>query len=301
MAYQPYSPQISCPYYFTGVQQIGSAIITQNATFNDPNDANYVGDLTEVTGLEMPDIRESAEDRVQGDGGIQGDSFFARRAVVFSGTITGHSTMYEREARLDKLRRMMSAGMRKTAQGGLSVHWQNLPTASNPALRLNLMPQGPLRVSGGWIKNFTFGVVAPDPVIQSYQPSTAGPALPGVSLVTENVGNWPSSVSIDIKGPVTNPTVTNLATGDVLRFTSGFFVPALMRIIINTADRTITKVPVSGYAGNATFDAFNLSTNIDYIGSTWPEIVQGVNNFTLTGSGTTAATSLTVNWYSAWL
>src|SRR5687767_14064650 len=102
MAYIPYSPQVGCKYTLTGPD--GTI-----ASFNDPNDANYVGVLSEVTGLDSPEVRESAEDLVQADGGWHGNFWFGRRPITLSGIVYGHADHLTRDTRLDRLRQASSA------------------------------------------------------------------------------------------------------------------------------------------------------------------------------------------------
>jgi hypothetical protein len=94
--YYSYSPQVDSIY--TLRQGAWKAV------FNDPFDPNYAGMLTEVSGLDSPDVRESAEDLVEGDGGVHGNFYFGRRPITLNGRIFGHQTARERDIRLDYVR-----------------------------------------------------------------------------------------------------------------------------------------------------------------------------------------------------
>lgn len=96
MGYFPYSPQTSAIYTLQTGQW--------RAVFNDPFDPYYAGMLTEVAGLDSPDIRESAEDLVEADGGIHGNFYFGRRPVTLNGSLFGHASASERDAKLDLIR-----------------------------------------------------------------------------------------------------------------------------------------------------------------------------------------------------
>jgi hypothetical protein len=96
MARMPFSPQLNAIYT---LQYAGF-----KAVFNDPFDPDYAGMLTEVSGLDSPDIRESAEDLVESDGGVHGNFYFGRRPVTLSGRIFGHATAADRDRRLDLVR-----------------------------------------------------------------------------------------------------------------------------------------------------------------------------------------------------
>lgn len=98
MAYYPYATQFTARY-----QLISPAGIA--AVFNDPLDLNYVGMLTEVSGLDSAEVRESADDLVEADGGVHGNFYFGRRPIILNGKVFGHATIQARDVRLDLARR----------------------------------------------------------------------------------------------------------------------------------------------------------------------------------------------------
>ena len=97
MAYYPFATEFGAFY-----KLVGGGV---TATFNDPTDPNYVGMLTEVSGLDSPEVRESASDLTQSDGGVHGDFYYGRRPIVLSGRVFGHASVLERNTRLDRARR----------------------------------------------------------------------------------------------------------------------------------------------------------------------------------------------------
>ncbi len=112
MAYYPIATSFEAIYKLTSNSSV-------SAVFNDPLDPEYVGALTEVTGLDSPEIRESAFDLTEADGGQHGYFYFGRRPVVLSGTVFGHTSVAERTARLDRARRA-SQGM----LGNAALTWK---------------------------------------------------------------------------------------------------------------------------------------------------------------------------------
>lgn len=98
MAYFPLATSFEARYRLVGPD--GSV-----AVFNDSTDANYVGALTEVSGLDSAEIREAAADLTESDGGDHGAFYFGRRPVVLSGRVFNHATVAERNLRLDRARR----------------------------------------------------------------------------------------------------------------------------------------------------------------------------------------------------
>jgi hypothetical protein len=57
------------------------------AVFNDPSDNDYVGVLSNISGLDSPDLRESADDLIGDDGGVHGNFYHGRRPIVIEGQI----------------------------------------------------------------------------------------------------------------------------------------------------------------------------------------------------------------------
>jgi hypothetical protein len=119
MAYFPFATEFGAFYRLVGPD--GSV-----ATFNDPTDPSYVGALTEVTGLDSADIREAASDLTEADGGAHGAFYFGRRPITMTGRVFGHSSISERNIRMDRARRA-SAGMR----GDSILSWKPSRTATN--------------------------------------------------------------------------------------------------------------------------------------------------------------------------
>src|SRR4051812_15412170 len=96
MAYYPIAIEAGAIYSLTN----GS----WTAVFNDPSDTNYVGMLTEVTGLDSAEVRENSTDLVESDGAVHGNFYMGRRPIVLNGKVFGHATIAARAARLDKAR-----------------------------------------------------------------------------------------------------------------------------------------------------------------------------------------------------
>lgn len=94
MAYYPKAVEIGARYRLVAPSGV-------EAVFNDPLDPNYVGMLTEVTGLDSAEVRESADDLVEADGGQHGDFYFGRRPITMTARVYGHATVAERTRRID--------------------------------------------------------------------------------------------------------------------------------------------------------------------------------------------------------
>lgn len=129
MAYYPYAVEKGAIY--TLVAPTGT-----KAVFNDPLDPSYVGMLTDVTGLDSPEIRESAEDLTEADGGDHGAFYFGRRPISLTASVFGHTSIANRNARIDLARRA-SLAMRGDSilSWKPSTRFENL--LKNPTLTLD--------------------------------------------------------------------------------------------------------------------------------------------------------------------
>src|SRR5438105_3999485 len=88
--------EVAAKYTLTGPR--GDAVV-----FNDITDPNYIGMLTDITGFDSPEVRESADDYVQMDGGVHGDFFYGRRPITLSGILINPVSATDRNIRQNKL------------------------------------------------------------------------------------------------------------------------------------------------------------------------------------------------------
>lgn len=267
----PTGAQVNVKWTVTGPQGY-------RAVFNDPNDADYVGVLSEVSGFDAADVRESADDLVGLDGGIHGDFFRGRRPVTLSGLILNPVSTYDRNLRMTRLQRACDA-LRKDA----TITWS--PDGGLESFVSVRLQNGP-RFTGGWQKEFHVQMVAADPRIYSTLRDTA--YVTTQSNIT-NVGTAVSYPILTIRGPGVNPVVSNMTNGGVLRFNRTLATGDT--ITIDTWNRTI----VNG-------SNVNIYSSLDFLTSTWVGLESGVNDIRLAWtSGSTAASQVTVDWRHAWL
>ncbi len=194
MAYYPLATEINAIYRLTGPD---GAV----AVFNDPNDPSYVGMLTEVTGLDSPEIRESAIELVQADGGAHGDFWFGRRPITLTGRVFGHSTLAARELRIDRARRASLA-----LRGNATLSWKPSDWATRTYVEMftTVRRQQPFRESGGWNKDFQIALVSEHAYIFSTELKTVA-----AGVATENRGNMPAYPIVAFTGASTNPTISD--------------------------------------------------------------------------------------------
>lgn len=271
MAYVPYSPQIGCKYVLTN----GAA----RAVFNDSTDADYVGMLSDITGLDSPDVRESAEDLVQADGGAHGMFWYGRRPITATITVANASSTAARDIRLDKLMRASNA-----LRADAVLSWQNLPLASTLGMQTWVRRQQPLRITGGWAKTVQLALVSQYAPLFGSAAKSSAPTASGTPVVLENQGSYISYPVIRVTGVSTNPQVA-VAGGGTLK-TTGLTIAAGHYVDFDMLNHTATLDGTTSY--NRYIDFVNITT--------WPALLTGNNTFTLTGGGT-----LTVFWRDAWI
>jgi hypothetical protein len=180
----PSGPEIGVKFTLTGPD--GTV-----ATFNEESDFNYVGAITEATGLDSPEVRENAENIAGFDGGVHGNFYYGRRPVVLTGKIFNVSSNEERNKKLTKLLQASNA-MREDAV----LEWT--PTGGE-AQYLKVRRAQPLRVSGAFDKDFQLSLVSADPRIYSVSTSkskTASGEYLNTALISISTGS-PLGCAVD--------------------------------------------------------------------------------------------------------
>jgi hypothetical protein len=242
--------------------------------FNDPTSGDYVGALTEVTGLDSAEIRESASDAVESDGGDHGAFYLGRRPVVLNGRVFGHASVAAREARLDKARRASLA-----LRGDSILKWT---PAGAQEVFIPVRRQQPFRESGGWVKDFQISMVSELATIQSTALVTSA-----AGVAKENNGNWPAFPTISITGASADPTVSD---GTRIFTTTGLTLTGTETVAFDM--RTHTGVFTAGARNGQSANRY-----INFATTAWPYLTgQGTaQTFVLTGGG-----SLSFSYRHTW-
>lgn len=273
------------------------------AVWNDSTDPNYIGMLTDVTGFDSPEVRESADDLVQMDGGVHGDFYYGRRPITLSGMLINPASASERNIRQNKLSAASDA-MRADAV----LDWT--PSGGVRSF-LRLRRQQPLRVTGTWQKEFQLAMVAADPRIYSYALNSMevtasaagaasgrgypegfnidyGPSAPNGQLLVNNVGTTLTYPVLTVTGPGSNPTLSNLTTGQAISIR--YTLAAGETLTIDTLNRTIIL--------NGTVSRYGA---LDFLNTAWWGVVPGVNDIRLAFTSFSTGAKLRVDWRDAWL
>jgi WD40 repeat protein len=157
MALTPLGVSLSSKYELTGPD--GTV-----ATFNDPTDANFVGYLTEITGLDSPEVRDNGENLAGQDGGVHGPFYYGRRPITMTGALVNLTSTTDREEKITKLRQASNA-MRSNA----TLKWT---PPGGEAVYVEVRRQQPLRVSGDWNKTYQLMIVSADARIYAVATTT---------------------------------------------------------------------------------------------------------------------------------
>lgn len=220
-----FAPEFSVKFTLTGPD--GTI-----ATFNDPTDANFVGQLTNITGLDGPEVRESGEVIVAFDGGVQGQNYYGRRPVTLEGICYGHTSAI---ARNDKISRLMTAS--NAMRGDAILSWT--PSGHAAPVTMTLRRQQPLRVEGNWNKTFSVPMVAADPRAYSTVAQSLSTSIPASGLTPVNGGNTETFPVYTLLGPATNPAINNVGAGRNIVTTATLAFTDALRI--DTLARTVTR------------------------------------------------------------
>ena len=292
----PTGPEVNAKYVLTGPDGT-------RAVFNDQTDRDFVGMLTEVSGLDSPEVRENADDLVQFDGGIHGDFFYGRRPMTLTGLILNPTSADERNRRMTKLKRASNA-----MRGDAILQWT---LSGGYEQFVAVRRQQPLRIEGAWQKQFQLPLVAADPRIygvpfkhaqltagegagetgRGYSrqyPINYGGATVSGQMFVENQGNTTTYPLVTVYGPGLNPVITNFTTGQSVHLTYNIGVGEYL--VIDMLNRTVLL--------NSTASRYSA---VDFFLSAWWGLEPGQNDLRITYSSFSTGAGLVVQWRDAWL
>lgn len=306
----PSGPQYGVPYVLTGPDGT-------RAVFNDPTDPDYVGMLSNISGFDSPELRESADDLVEMDGGIHGDFWYGRRPFTMEGVIFGHASGAERNYRVVRLQQATNA-----MRGDLTLEWT---PDGGVAQFITGRRQQPLRIEGPWNKTFQFAGVAADPRIYSQSLFTSqvdagaddgtigfgfdlsfdidfGVAPVVGQIFATNDGNTETFPIYTFTGPGVSPAVQNVTTGKTIAML--YTLAAGEALVVDTLNRTVSLGTLTSDASGTVVDPATLVTKysaLDFTNTDWGGLVPGSNDLRLSYFSSSAGAKLRVTWRNAWL
>ncbi len=267
------------------------------ATFNDGGPLV----IEEVTGWDSPNIRTRIEDLPQDDGAADSNSYMGQRPWTISGKVNAGSAA---------VRNQQVLALQTIYQGGLRgrVTAKSTPSGLEP-MQVTARTEN-FRLRGGYVKDFSFAFISADPraysqTLQSAQ-STGGIGGTGAawpwawpvnwgggtgttgSVSVTNTGNTASPPLLQVLGPVSNPTIKNVTTGetiylDNLTLLSGEYVT--LDVAAHTAVRN---------------NGVNVYDRVRFPDSRWWKLQPGANVLELRAFTSSAGSRLDIFYRSAW-
>jgi len=262
--------------------------------------------ITNVVGLEaLPGIRNQDDNRGYFDGMFSGRDFLGGRTIVINVLTVGSSTA-SAQANYNSLQKALQPQQQGTtplqfqlsASGGLQF--------INARVRGNSTTVDPEYTYGYIVSQITFfcpdpryydnsqlsatmGISASPPgrTYPRVYPLTFGGGTQTSTALVANAGWTTTYPTITVNGPVTNPIIGSVTTGQTLSF--NYVMGASDVIVIDLLNRTIL---LNGAPAR----------NLLLGSSQWFAAGAGNSSFYFYGSGTTAGTTYaTVQWYNAYI
>ena len=278
-------------------------------SFNDDTDENFCGYLDTITGLDCAEVRENAQNKVAGSGGLHDNFYAGRLPWSFSGTIQPSILANAKQE-------LIQQAVNKCLQADGQLLWT--PTGETIERYVPFRIQQPTRMSGRVPKTFQIQGVGADYRIWSaainQSEQVAGPSP--ISVTVTNEGNEVADVRFIIGGPLNAERlqIVNITTGKQIQFLpgvigypSGSGLPAqgtfpvgvffVSTNYVTFGDYLDYNVAIGEPSGNK--DQYPY---VDPLNTDWSiGVAPGVNTFTLYADGTTDATSFEVQWRHSWI
>jgi hypothetical protein len=281
--------------YVVGVEQGARYVLTgpdgRRAVFNDSDDPNFVGFLSEPpSGLDGPNIRPSTDDIVQGDGAVHGPFRLGARPFTLTGFIDptarndadAQLSLAELvNVRIDRLKRA-SRGLRSDVR----LSWT--PAGGLPVMVSGRLAAAP-RITDRMPKRFQVQFEASDMRILGQIVRSASGAG-SATLTCRNHGNWETFATVTLSGAWTNPVIINAQTGQEFRLTGG------SGLVTGSADTLVVDMQAKTVVLNGVTNNYD---KVAFPASSWISIDPGDNALSATG-GAPAAT-WRVDWRDSWL
>jgi hypothetical protein len=261
--------------------------------------------IDKIIGLAAPDVRSSDKDRPRQDGQYPGADYHGGRFLTVAVAVVANPTT--NPTTWDAFSRAMVTG--KKAE--LPLQFQVPGIASGRTVQMNakvrdfILPiDADYRAGAGkavveWkctdprvydatLTSLSTSMAAISGGGRHYPrtyPKTYGGAITGGTILATNAGEVDAPWKATITGPIDNPAIYNVATGQTLGFTGS--LAAGETLVIDSAAKSIM---FGGYTSRYTWLTFV---------SQWFDLAPGVNQLQFTGTAGTG--TLTTTFRSAWI
>lgn len=295
--------ELGCRYILTNPPN------TDYFCLNDPSDPNFVGYVTDITGLDDAGVRENAQVVVAGDGGYHGPFWRDRRPWTMSGIIWPTLPVLARDLAQERMQGILGQCMQ--ADGGM--YWT---PADGEERMVTFRKQQSVRIAKGQSnveKTFQIACVNADYRIMASSQQTQSkyggnidsnnrwstdPSGTG-TLWTWNSGNTTAGVYFQIDGPINGFTLNNITTGKIFVCHTSVYPGGVL--YVNLLNQYPT---VSDDAGNIFYG------DIDPVYTNWDiGVIPGNNAWSLVewypqgpdAWANSASTALHVSWSDSWV
>ena len=286
-----------------GVDWGGSGLLDWEFTYNDfLFGGNQEFGLMEVAGLDMPTVREDTTAKAGLHGSYVFGAFLSERRLVLHGDVAGDPSTFEtvldgwRSAFLPR-RTILPLSFKRPGSDIRFVNcipirahlpidvlynlgyaeWQVELVAADPRIYSSTLNNGVVLPTAASVSGETFSV--------TFSINFGGGASGTSSLM--NSGIFPAPFLARFDGPISDPQVKNVTTGEFIKLNTD--IPTGQFMIIDTLEKTIK---LGGTASRYhTLDP----------GSRWWSLLPGANDVLFSGAGTDGNSKLTMTWRSTWI
>lgn len=291
--------ELSLPYVLVGPDGTRAVIGNSDEAKADPDWCGFVDPEAGIVGLDGADVRESADNLVEQDGGVHGPFYEGRRAVVLNVIVDPANVGNVRQNQLErKLKRATRALRADTV-----LTWT--PSDIGLELRLLLRRQGKVTIAGRRPHTMQIPMVSADAAVRSSSEAqaevvpdagggivgytspyaspygTTAPVAGQTFLV--NQGDLDAIPRFRIDGPITNPEILNNSTGQRIKLL--YTLAAGEWLDVDVGRKTVL---LNGMASR--FGA------VVYPDTKWWRLRSGSNDVRLLAAAYSAGAKLTTYW-----
>lgn len=276
--------ELGIPYELVGPDGTRAVIGNSDAA---KADADYVGWLdpdSGIAGLDSPDLRENAADRIGASGGIHYDFFHGRRPIVINGAIDPNTTIAVILAREQKLKRITNA---LDPDDPAILEWTN---TGFPRRMLKLLRQAPPRITGRRPKTFQLSLVDSDYRILAETEDSTVAQTRGLVRSCDNAGDELATPRFELTGAFGGPIeLVHVPTGLKVRLKAGF----------STIAGDLLVVDFTPPYPRVTLNGANVYHQVDFLPSTWWGLAPGAQDVRVDAAS--GAGTWRVFWRDAWI
>jgi hypothetical protein len=272
--------ELGIPYELVGPDGTRIVFGNSDAAKVDPDYVGWVDPEVGVTGLDSPEVRESAQDTPQANGGIHFDFFHGRRPITAPIIIDPNVDVGTQIARAQKIKRATNA-----MSFDATLRWQNTGYAMR---RLALRRTAPTRVTGRRPKVAAIAMTCEDYRLVADVETVSAAIAANTPTVIANAGDELARPRFELTGPAPSPVLIDTGLGIHLK--AGVSIAAGALLVVDLTGRyPIVEINGVDHYGD-----------VDFLPSAWWGLIPGPQHVRWTG-GAGATGSMVVRARDAWI